>query len=98
MTREEICKLIDEICGEETEVILADGYDDAFIGVAERFGYDCAVYDLDKVLKTLQGNGDMTKEEALEFYEFNIGGDFVGESTPVFMKYIVKEEHGRKRA
>lgn len=62
-----------------------DGYDDCLIGVVERFGEDSYfIYDRELVLEKLQ-KGGMSYEEALEYYEFNQLGAYVGERTPAFL-------------
>jgi hypothetical protein len=65
-----------------TEFLFADGFDDAIIGVEENSLR--VVYDVDKVIGILI-EGGMDAEEAVEFYEFNIAGAYVGERTPIFV-------------
>lgn len=70
------------------EFMFADGFDGAIIGVSERFGSEPIIfYDKNKVIKKLQSQG-MTYEEALEYYDFNIVGAYVGEKTPGFIDTI----------
>jgi hypothetical protein len=65
--------------------MIMDGYDDCIIGVIERFGQtNHVVYDYDLVIKKLMSEG-MTEEEASEWYNFNMLGSYVGESTPAFI-------------
>ncbi len=62
-----------------------DGYDDCLVGVVERFGEDSYfIYDKELVLEKLQKDG-MSYEDALEYYEFNQLGAYVGERTPAFL-------------
>ena len=79
MTREECV----EASGEE-ELLFADGYDEAIIGVGQRFNETFVVYDKRKVLAVLMRDG-MTLEEAEEFFDFNIIGAYVGNRTPAFV-------------
>jgi hypothetical protein len=66
-------------------MLLADGFEDAFIGVGARCGCpDIAVYDVEKCIASLMGQG-MTDEEATEYFEFNVLGSWVGEATPLFL-------------
>jgi hypothetical protein len=70
---------------EEPELIKVDGYDDCFLGVVNRFGSNPIMcYDREKIISNLRDDG-MTEEEAEEFFEFNIIGAWVGESTPCFL-------------
>jgi hypothetical protein len=75
-----------EWCAEvDEEIILADGFDDAFVGYAERCGMGpVAVYDREKCLFTLVERG-LSHEEAEEHFEFNVVGAYVGERTPMFI-------------
>jgi hypothetical protein len=75
-----------EMYGEEAEnMVLADGLDKAFVGVAFTFGEKIrAVYDIDKVIEELQEQG-MSYEGAQEYFDYKIVGSYVGEQTPIFM-------------
>jgi hypothetical protein len=69
------------------EMLTADGLDDAIIGVGARCGQpDIVAYDVEKVIEILVTRDEMTYEEALEFYEFNIAGAWVGEQTPLWVR------------
>jgi len=60
-------------------------FDEAIIGVAERIGMEAVVaYDIDKIIEIL--SRDMTEEEAIEYFDFNIIGAYVGERTPIYIK------------
>ena len=63
----------------------ADGYDEAIMGIVQRAGQEPVIlYDTDKVLEILISRDEMTEDEAIEFFEFNIIGAWVGEQTPAF--------------
>lgn len=71
----------------EEDTLLADGFEEAFIGYSARCGQPViAVYDVDKCLKILMDRDGMTEEEALEFFEFNTEGAWVGKGTPAFLR------------
>lgn len=79
---------IDSFCKEtEIEVLFCDGYDDAIVGLGRCFNDYKVVYDKEKIIQILM-NDKMSREEAEEFFEFNIVGAYVGESTPVFIESI----------
>ena len=62
----------------------ADGFDKAIIGIARRCGQaDLVAYDVGKCIEVL--TEDMTEEEAIEYFEFNVVGAWMGEGTPVFI-------------
>jgi hypothetical protein len=62
-----------------------DGFDDCVEGIVERFNQQPIVcYNKQKLLVKLTSEG-MTPEQALEYYEFNQLGAWVGEATPCFI-------------
>jgi len=65
------------------ETLLADGFEDALVGICQQFNRYLAVYSYRKCIEILAK--DMTEEEAEEFMSFNVVGAWVGEHTPVFL-------------
>jgi len=64
-------------------------FDEAIVGVADRIGMPTVVvYDSSKVIDILCERDGMDREQATEFYEFNIIGAYVGERTPMFITLI----------
>lgn len=62
-------------------------FDSAVIGVQERIGQPAVIaYDTAKIIDILSRS--MTRDEAWEYFEFNILGAYVGEKTPVFVTPI----------
>jgi hypothetical protein len=76
-----------KISEEYPELLKADGFDEAVVGVVQRMGIQAICYDQDKVLSILMK--DMSEEEAIEYFDYNIAGAWVGESTPF---YLIKME------
>jgi len=59
-------------------------FDEAILGVAERFGMEPVVcYDRTRCIDILARG--MTREDAEEFFEFNTIGAWMGDLTPVFV-------------
>jgi hypothetical protein len=78
----------DKIAEFNPEALFMDGHDDALVGVAMRFGMnEVACYDYDKVIAGLM-KGGMTEEGAVEWFEFNQIGAWLGENTPVFVRQL----------
>ena len=75
-------KLKNSLCDEET-VLLADGFEEAFLGIGWQFRTPVAVYDKPLCIKKLMK--DMSREEAEEYFDFNVQGAYVGEQTPIFL-------------
>jgi len=79
MTREDISEI-------NPEALLCDGFDEAIIGMAERINLGPVVaYDVDKMLEIMVERDGMSYEEAMEYFDYNILGAWMGENTPVFI-------------
>tara|TARA_B100000131_G_scaffold45449_2_gene40644 strand:- start:2037 stop:2447 length:411 start_codon:yes stop_codon:yes gene_type:complete len=77
----------------DEDLLFADGFEDAFIGLSRRFGIDrpVATYDYDKCIEVLM-RSNMSREGAMEFFEYNVIGAWVGELTPIFLhKHTLQE-------
>ena len=84
---------------EDPELVAMDGFDDCVAGVVERSGSEPIIcYDKDAVLKTLVSRDGMTDEEALEFFNVNQLGAWVGDRTPCFLDSESKGYEARTRA
>ena len=71
------------------EGIVFDGFEDAFIGFSRRCGQNTvASYSYAKCIEILMKRDGMTQEEAVEFFEFNTVGGWLGENTPVVVEDI----------
>lgn len=80
LTKEQIMQRL-----EESNALLADGFEAALIGVTENHHMqDIAVYDLDMCIDVLIAEG-MTEEDAMEHMSYNVLGSFVGEMMPIFI-------------
>jgi|TARA_R110000868_G_scaffold14628_3_gene67767 hypothetical protein len=73
-------------------MLRADGFDEAIIGIGNRCGQpDILAYDVNKCVKILMDQG-MTEEEAIDYFEFNVVGAWMGEETPIFIREIYDDE------
>jgi|TARA_Y100000289_G_scaffold22534_1_gene21953 hypothetical protein len=67
----------------EEGVILADGFDDCIIGKDYQSGK--AVYGIERIIESLMLNQEMSVDESIEYFDFNIGCAYVGEMTPIYI-------------
>jgi hypothetical protein len=73
----------------DPDVLLADGWDDAFLGITANHHHEtCAVYDYDKIIEIMVVRDGMSHEDADEFAQFNIVGAYVGERTPIYVRRV----------
>lgn len=93
MSREEIVEFNEEA------LMLPEKYDSAIIGVAERINLTVVAYDSAKLVEliaeemspdiedvSMYGDIETAKYNmALEYYDYNIKGAWLGENTPVFI-------------
>jgi hypothetical protein len=69
----------------DLELLQADGFDDAIIGVEPLSGK--IIYDIDKMVTVLIGEG-LSGEEAIEYLDYNVLNTYVGEQTPIYIQTI----------
>ena len=70
-----------DMYAEPDHTLKADGFDDAIIGVDSK---QRVVYSIEKILEILQKD-DMSQEDALEHFYYNIEGSYVGDYTPIYI-------------
>jgi len=58
----------------------ADGFDDAIIGVDEKSMR--LIYSVSKCIEILEW--DMDELNAIEYFDYNVSGSYVGEKTPIW--------------
>ena len=67
-------------------LLIANGFDDAILGVALSVSNNPVVaYSINKIIEILMKDS-MDETEAQEYFEFNILGAYVGENTPIFIE------------
>ena len=73
---------------DDEEILRIDGFDEACIGWTNSWSGNerpmRLVYDENKMIEILMEQG-MDAEEALEYYDFNIAGAYLGSNTPVII-------------
>lgn len=91
MTSAEIKEAVIQAVGiDDEEILFADGFEEALVGVGERCGMGpTAIYDYHKSIEILMKRDGMTEEDAVEYFEFNVIGGFVGERTPIFGTFFL---------
>ena len=79
----------DKLAEINPEMLLADGLEDAFIGVTTNHHHSqVAVYSHEKCIKILVDRDGMSEEEAEEFFQFNTLGAYVGKHGPLFVAEV----------
>jgi hypothetical protein len=69
----------------EESFLLADGLEEAFIGIGYQFNTPIAIYSKKKAIQYFMDQG-MDEEGAYEYFDFNVIGSYVGEQTPIFLE------------
>ena len=66
---------------------LANGFEDAFVGTTiSAFGRkQVAIYDYDKCILILMHDNHMTEDDAIEYFDYNVMGSWIGEETPIYI-------------
>ena len=75
-------------------MLLADVYEKAFIGttISAFSRKQVALYDYDKCIMILMNDNEWSEEDALEWFNFNTIGSWVGDDTPIFVNIHKLEE------
>lgn len=69
----------------DEDLLFADGFDDAIIGIATDFlPKPKVVYSVNKCLDILQNRDGMSYSDAFEYFTYNVSGGYVGDQTPVW--------------
>ncbi|QDP42971.1 hypothetical protein HWC53_gp118 [Bacillus phage vB_BmeM-Goe8] len=85
-------ELRDTVAEANEEMLFANGFDDAIIGYIQRAGgVPVALYDTSLCIAILVKEG-MSEEDALEHFDYNVVGSYVGENTPVFATLLSRED------
>lgn len=66
----------------EEDLLFADGFDDAIIGIEEATFR--IIYSIDKCINILMERDGMSDEDATEFFNYNVSTAWVGEKTPIW--------------
>jgi len=83
MSHHDVLEIMEEV---NPEALKMDGFDEAIIGITERFGQEpLLLYDWQKCIDILIQGGCESPEEAEEYLEFNCIGAWMGENTPAFV-------------
>ena len=69
-------------------MLKADGFDAAILGRCDDkvTGSERLVYSVEACVNILTERDEMERDEAEEYFWFNVHGAYVGESTPVFVE------------
>jgi hypothetical protein len=64
----------------EEEILKADGFDEAIIGIDDSTMR--LIYSVSKCIEVLER--DMSEEESVEYFDFNVKGSYFGDKTPIW--------------
>lgn len=69
----------------DEEILKADGFDNCILGYEyNQNGNIRLIYSVKAMLEELVVSEGMTDEDAIEHFEYNIRGGYVGEKTPIW--------------
>ena len=90
-------RIVEILIEENPKAILYDGMDDALIGIyrgdlarsdgSVYYSASIAVYSYLKFIEVYVERDGMSEEEAIEFFDYNVGGSYIGEYQP----YIIDD-------
>ena len=78
---------IEDLYGDdEPNILFAEGFDEAIAGVVWDGERTRVVYDTELILELLMGRSEMSYEAAVEYFDYNIAGSYMGEYTPLYLE------------
>jgi hypothetical protein len=67
------------------EALKADGFDECIVGIAVTFKGAIFLYNPNMMIAQMVARDGMTEEEAVEYFEYNILGAYMGDFTPAYL-------------
>ena len=68
--------------------VILEGFDDCIVGVSESFGEEPRIiYSKKQIITKLME--DMSQEDAMDYYYYNIVGGMFGTQNPIFIQDIL---------
>ena len=68
------------------DLLFADGYDDAIIGVCGGFDSGRVAYSIPKMIEIAAKDLSVDYDEAMEWLDYNTFGAYVGKNTPIYVE------------
>jgi len=70
----------------EIQTLSADGFDDAILGIVTDFNSSERIaYSVTKCIEILMTRDNMSMEDAVEYFDFNVRGAYMGVGTPLWI-------------
>lgn len=66
----------------DEDFLIATGFDGAILGIDVQSMR--VIYSVSECINILMNEHDMTDIDALEYFDFNVSGAYVGEKTPIW--------------
>ncbi len=85
-TSEDVREHLSNVFG--NDLLFADGFDSAIIGVSSGFDSGRVIYDIEKMICICVSKDGMSEEDATEHIYYNVIGSYVGEKTPIYMDIL----------
>jgi hypothetical protein len=80
--------IIEELQEINPDMLYCDGFEDAILGYVEVFSKTLVLYDKEKCINILMQRDQMTYDDAIDFFNYNVTGAYVGEYTPAFATFL----------
>ena len=71
---------------DDPDILFTEGFDEAIAGTVWDGERTRVVYDTELILELLMGRSEMSYEEAVEYFDFNIAGSDMGVYTPLYLE------------
>jgi len=89
LTEEQFKEILVFLEAMEITLRKCDGYDDCCVGLAEGFGSEYRLtYSRRAIIEKMMERDGMCAFDAMEYFQFNIIGAYLGEGMPLFLMEV----------
>ena len=87
-TYKNIEEFANEMGLEDLSISPANGLEEAFLGMAERFGAPMVpVFSYDMCIQILMRDNGWSYDEAIDYFHYNILGAFLSDDQPIYLRF-----------
>lgn len=76
----------------DKDIVIVEGFSEAFLGITEGPNGIVAVYSMDKITKILMERKSMSYDEALEYIEHNLNNVYMADKAPLFLDLVSENQ------
>jgi hypothetical protein len=84
-------KIAERIAEINEDLLVMDGFDEAIVGIGSLAGNQHVVYDIERIISIIMRDMQLSRHDALDYFDFNIACAAAGEHTPIILECIQQD-------